>query len=195
MKTSKILATVLALVCILSLCAIPAFAGEETNVKPGEKTVSVVGKAKSSTTVTNVYSVDITWGAMSFTYTSEGDKEWDPDTHTYKGNATTSWAPDVENGDLVTVTNHSNADVWVSFEFEAVANKKGTYTGKFGDDAASAVAKLIKKIDAGVENDYAGASKATTKLIMDGVLNLTETKPDVEIGKIKITISQTEITE
>lgn len=63
-----------------------------------------------------VYKVDIVWGAMRFSYTT--GKTWDPDEHRYTDIRIYDWIPEVcySNGNNeVTVYNHSNADVSVSF--------------------------------------------------------------------------------
>lgn len=62
--------------------------------------------------VTEIISVEITWGTMEFTYC---DGDWDPDTHTYINGY---WAPNATGSDLVTVVNTGNVAVSVTFGYE-----------------------------------------------------------------------------
>ena len=61
--------------------------------------------------VAEIISVEITWGAMEFTYC---DGEWNPNTHTYENGY---WAATAD-GDLVTVKNTGNVDVSVTFSYK-----------------------------------------------------------------------------
>ena len=73
---------------------------------------------------TQVISVDITWGELSFTYS---DGTWNPDTHTYDG---AGWNVDEEGGNSIKVENTGNADVNVTYDYKAVENG---ITGSFTD--------------------------------------------------------------
>ena len=74
MKTKSIFAFVLALVLAMSL-SVTAFAaaGNET-IKLGDKTIGVNGSYGGDSTAEDTYSVDVEWGAMTFTYTTTGEK-------------------------------------------------------------------------------------------------------------------------
>ncbi len=88
-----------------------------------------------------VYSVDVEWGAMTFRYTTG---TWDPETHQMKTDATsTGWEvydsqADKALGDIqhdinrVTVTNHSNADVWATLTYEGSNDGTNDYTTTAG---------------------------------------------------------------
>ena len=73
---------------------------------------------------TQVISVDITWGELSFTYS---DGTWNPDTHEYDGEG---WTVDEEGGNSIKVENTGNADVNVTYDYKAVENG---ITGSFTD--------------------------------------------------------------
>ncbi|MDO4325953.1 MAG: YDG domain-containing protein [bacterium] len=60
------------------------------------------------TAVEDVISVDVTWGAMEFTYT---DGAWNPETHTYGDGGWTA----TDDRDQITVTNKGNTNVTVSY--------------------------------------------------------------------------------
>ena len=61
-----------------------------------------------------VYSVDVAWNDLSFTY-DEGKLSWNPEDHDYtKADSAANWSDDEG---FVTVTNHSNADVAVTVSF------------------------------------------------------------------------------
>lgn len=81
-------------------------------------------------------SVDVEWGAMEFTYTQE---EWNPNTHKYEKEG---WEPDdVEKGNKITVTNHSNIAVNVSYRYDQTDT---TVAGSFADGEGSAVITPIE---------------------------------------------------
>ena len=72
-------------------------------------TINVAGKYAESS---DIVSVDISWGAMEFTY-NKGN--WDPQKHEYTNETgKNAWTA---NGNTITVTNHSNVDVTASFGF------------------------------------------------------------------------------
>ena len=58
-----------------------------------------------------VVSVEITWGAMEFTYC---DGDWNPDSHTYENGY---WKADETDGDVITVQNKGNVAVSVTFDY------------------------------------------------------------------------------
>lgn len=145
-------------------------------ISTGEKDIDVEARYQDSTTVGTVYSVDISWGTMQFTYTERGTKEWNPDDHSYTESTTTSWTA---SGNTVTVVNHSNAEVTASFAFEAL-EAYNTLTGTF--DVAS------KSLKAGAVGGYDTADKVTAKLSLSGTLPESLTK-FTKVGEITVTIS------
>ena len=84
-------------------------------------TINVAGKYAESS---DIVSVDISWGAMEFTY-NKGN--WDPQKHEYtNGTEKNAWTA---NGNTITVTNHSNVGVTASFGFAKAdgTNISGTF--------------------------------------------------------------------
>ncbi len=79
------------------------------------------------------YCVSISWGSMEFTYTAP-NKKWNPTNHTVEnGTGDGVWSYDA-NANKITVANHSNADVKVSFKFNADSNYQ--ITGDFSLSAS-----------------------------------------------------------
>lgn len=62
--------------------------------------------------VRDVISVEITWGAMKYTY---DDGKWDKDTHQYDGRG---WTPDIEGGDQIRVENTGKKAVTAGFAYK-----------------------------------------------------------------------------
>ena len=95
-----------------------AFAAEgSTVISQGNQEIDVEAKYESSVETPAVYSVDVSWGAMQFSYAASGTKDWNADSHTYTDNKEAGWTAE---GNTVRVTNHSNAQVTASFTFEAL---------------------------------------------------------------------------
>ena len=69
-----------ALVCTMSTTA---FAADQDGVNTGDYTAEVKGTYQAGSSGAVVYSVDIAWTDMSFTYTGAGEGTWDPETHQY----------------------------------------------------------------------------------------------------------------
>ena len=100
----KLVSLILALALVLAM-AVSASAATLTAV--GEQDIDVQAKYQDSTVTGDVYSVDISWGTMQFTYAESGSLTWNPNDHSYDGTTTTGWTA---KGYTVTVTNHSNVD-------------------------------------------------------------------------------------
>ena len=167
----KITTLILSLILALAL-SVTAFAA---TVGTGDQEIDVEGKYQDNTTVSTVYSVDVTWGAMQFTYSENGSMTWNPADHTYSDNTIAGWTA---NGNTVTVTNHSNAEMTASFRFDALSSFS-TVTGSF-DIAA-------ETLEAGVEGGYDTADEVTATLSLEGTLdeNVTDF---TKIGTITVNI-------
>lgn len=59
----------------------------------------------------DIISVDITWGALAFTYS---DGMWSPETHDYEGRG---WKANETDGDKITVTNNGEVEVSVTYSY------------------------------------------------------------------------------
>ena len=173
----KLLAIVLAVFLLMTL-SITVYAAETPGTvgQNGIKEIDVTAKYSSSTNTPNVYSVDIDWSSMTFTYTQKDTKTWNASNHSYDTTTEGEWDKTTA---TVTVTNHSNVSVNASVEYTAVA---GTgVTGTMSNGSAT--------LNAGEEGNYDGADSVTATLTIEGPPNSTVTSDGVTIGTIKVTIS------
>ena len=124
-----------------------------------------------------VYSVDVNWGSLEYTYSSGVTKSWDPTTLKYKETSGTSSWTCQEGADQITVTNNSNADITASLAYgKTDSNITGTFTNpKIGLKSAEGT------------NVWESPSETTT-LSLNGALSDT-TAEKKEIGKVTVTIS------
>ena len=175
MEKMKKTATAILALMLIAAQAVTASA-ETVTGKNGSKSIDVKAKYTSGITTPDVYSVDVTWGKMEFTYSAAGTREWDSATHTYIDKTSASWNAD---GNDVTVVNHSNKDVNVNF---AYASDSG-YNGINGDFDTSS-----KTLNAGEEGNPDSADKVTAKPNLSGTLSNTVAK-FTKVGSITISLS------
>lgn len=166
----KLVSLILALVLALSLTALA------DSAKPENQTHDVKAQYVDNSTQAPVYSVDVSWGAMEFTFTKSGDKVWNADSHTYTDNTKTEWTA---KDNTVTVTNHSNASVIVTLS----VSLKDAYK-----DVTATFSTASKTLKAGVEGKPGEADYLTSTLTLSG--NLPETvKTLTSIGTITVAIN------
>ncbi|MBO7302832.1 MAG: hypothetical protein J6U68_01460, partial [Clostridia bacterium] len=127
-----------------------------------------------NTSTEPVYSVDVTWDDISFTYTG-GSAKWNPASHAYDN--VTSDAKWSDASGSVLVKNHSNASVDVEITFEPLSTANGTANltvngGSF--TLSSAVAGSA----------YTSAPAQTATITASGVPSKSGS-----VGKIKVKIS------
>lgn len=125
-----------------------------------------------------VYSVDITWGDMAFTYTAEAGI-WDPATHKTTDAEGGVWTVDKDGGNTITVTNHSNTGVTAAFSYAAASGFEGI-SGSFDKES------LALKTAVGTE--VANAPSGTAALTLDGALG-SDTTANTTIGTITVTLN------
>ena len=139
------LITIIALVLTVALCASFAASAETlTSLTSTSKDVTITYNSNTPDTSVVVYSVDVTWTDVAFTYNA-GTTVWNPSTHEYDApGASASWA---DGEGSVKVTNHSNAAVKVTVSFITanngsadVAVSNGTFTLATAVDTAKASA-------------------------------------------------------
>ena len=172
-------ALVLTLAMVFSLAPLSAYADTITAVGgTASHDVTATYRADSSGGAGGtVYSVDITWGDMAFTYTAEAGI-WDPATHKTTGAEGGVWTVDKDGGNTITVTNHSNTGV-TAFSYAADTGFEGI-TGTF--DNASL------KLESAVGTTVEAAPKATTSLSLNGALGST-TADNTKIGTITVALN------
>lgn len=124
-----------------------------------------------------VYSVDVEWGSLEYTYSSGVTRSWDPKTLKYKETSGTSSWTCQDGADKITVTNNSNADITASLAYAKTdSNITGTFTNS----------KIGLKSAEGTNVEESPSE--TTTLSLEGALSDT-TAERQEIGKVTVTIS------
>lgn len=173
-------ALVLTLAMVFSLAPLSAYADTLT---------AVGGTASHDVTATYVdgssggaggavYSVDITWGDMAFTYTAAAGT-WDPAKHAYTGAEGGVWTVDNKDGNKIKVTNHSNAEITASIDYTP-APGYDSINGSF--DKTSLV--LATAVDTEVSN----APNDSAALTLTGALD-SKTAANTKIGTITVTLN------
>lgn len=158
-----------ALVCTMSTTA---FAADQDGVGTGSYSADVKGTYRSGAVV---YSVDIAWIDMSFTYTGAGGGTWDPETHQYSESSEGAWTA---SNDSITVTNHSNAAVKATASYQAEIGYEST-TMTFGNNGAT--------VATAVGTEVASAPSATITVTPGGTL--AESANGGKIGTITVSIA------
>ena len=125
--------------------------------------------------VPTVYSVDIDWESLEFTYRL-GNGTWNPADHTVTGGSP-GWD---ESTATITVTNHSNAAVDIKAVF---ADKTTTATA---NGVTAELSNNSFNLDAGKLNDYAGAANNQTTVTVEGTPSTEDT---FTVGTITVTVS------
>ncbi len=173
----KQISLLLSLALVLSL-SVTAFAADGSGSvgRNDSQDIPVTAKNTGSSTDTPVYSVDISWEDMTFTYSATTTRTWNPDTHTYTSSGTRSWNKTTA---AVTVVNHSNVDVDVSIEYAGVAD-----TGVTG-----AMDITSDTLAAGKENKYSEADSGVYTLTISGAPNASVSESGIQIGTITVTIA------
>lgn len=170
----KILSLILALALVMSL-SVTAFAA--TNDGTENTSIDVNAMYSDGVSTPDVISVNVEWGAMSFTYSVNGTKQWDATKHEYTTNSNAAWTA---TGNTVTVTNHSNIAVKAELAFTA-DTAYNTVTGSFDK------AQLL--LDSGDGLTYANADKDTATLTLAGTLANTVTT-STKVGTITVKITK-----
>lgn len=115
----------------------------------------------------DIVSVDITWGAMEFTYS---DGTWNAETHTYEGGG---WMPDETDGNRITTHNNGNVAVSVSYRY---TKTNSTVSGGFTDGQVPITAPVALPV---------GGTKSVW-LILNG--KPTETLEKAVLGSVTVTV-------
>ena len=125
-----------------------------------------------------VYSVDIAWGDMAFTYTAAAGI-WDPTTHKTTGAEGGAWTVDNKDGNTITVTNHSNAEITASI----------AYTPAPGYDSISgSFDKTSLVLATAVDTEVSNAPNDSAALTLTGALD-SKTTANTTIGTITVTLN------
>lgn len=175
MKKITSLLAAAALTCTMGTTA---FAADHDGVGTGSYNADVKGTYQAGGTGAIVYSVDIAWTAMSFTYTGAGQGTWDPENHQYTGGSEAAWTA---SDDSITVTNHSNAAVKATASYKAETGYEST-SMTFGNNEAI--------VATAVGTEVGSAPKETITVTPDGTL--AESADGGKIGTITVNITAAE---
>ncbi|MBQ8862295.1 MAG: hypothetical protein IJ021_06105 [Clostridia bacterium] len=141
----------------------------DSNVVPA---IAVSGELRLESIKRDVYSVEITWGSMEFTYTPK----WNPDTHTYV-HSDSGWSCE-DGANKITVANHSSAPIKVDLEYTAYEDAvTGSLELENGANQTLSAATAIS-----------GAPSITATLNISGALPSTVTERKA-IGTVTVTIT------
>lgn len=174
-------ALVLTLAMVFSLAPLSAYADDTLTAVGHTATHDVTATyvdGSSGGAGGTVYSVDITWGDMAFTYTAEAGI-WDPTNHTYTDAKGGAWTVDNKDGNKIKVTNHSNAEITASIDYTP-APGYDSISGSF--DKTSLV--LATAVDTEVSN----APNDSAALTLTGALDSAATT-STKIGTITVTLN------
>lgn len=176
MKRIISLAVLLAMVFCLG---VPAFAANVAT-NGGTDNSPVKGTYVAGTESAIIYSVDITWGALEFTYTDASEGTWNPGKHVYDGAKAAAWTVDKTDGDKITVTNHSNTAINATLSY-ASKTEFSAVTGAFD--------KSVLNLASAVETEITAAPSDSAKLTLNGALASTTTS-QTQIGTVTISIAK-----
>ena len=174
----KKLVSMLAVAALTCTMGTTAFAADQDGVSTGSYPADVKGTYEAGSPGDVVYSVDIAWTDMSFTYTGAGEGTWDPETHQYSGSSEGAWTA---SNDSITVTNHSNAAVKATASYQAETGYEST-TMTFGNNGATVVTA--------VGTEVASAPSATITVTPSGTL--AQSANGGKIGTITVSIAAAE---
>ena len=141
----------------------------------GERETGNVDVKINTDDVLTVYSVDIQWDPLVFTY-SHGSGTWDPSDHSISGGKT-GWDKTSAN---VVVTNHSNAAVNIAATFPT------TPTTATNNAVTATLSNNTFQLTAGELNNYAGADSKTAIVNVSGTPSVGN---DFTVGTITVAVS------
>lgn len=137
-------------------------------------TIPVTGTYQAIGDGTPVYSVDITWGSMEFTYQASGGA-WNPETHTYGEGSSGTWTCE-DGANQITIKNHSNAYVNCDLKYTSIDSN---ITGNLSTN--------ILTFGSAVNTPVDDPPTGTATLDLTG--QLPSGSNEAEIGTVTITIT------
>lgn len=164
----------LSIICLSILLALSlsVTAWAVTKEDLGETTIPVKAVYQENNTMENVYSVDITWGSMDFTYqVSSGS--WNPSTHSYSSSE--GWVY-TEDANKITIANHSNINITCTLKYDSLSY-----------DVSGELSKETIWLDSAEETSVDSPPTDSAILTLDGVLS-SGTTANANIGTITVTI-------
>lgn len=173
----KIFAIIISL-ALLSTASVTAFAASPITAKDGSDSAVVKGTYVAGDASATVYSVDIAWGSMEFTYTDASKGTWNPDTHGYDGAKAAAWSCATD-ANKIEVTNHSNANVTAQLSYAPESGYNGI-SGSFSDGGTL-------NLNSAVDTRYSAAPSGSATLSLTGDL-ASDTSAKTKIGVVTVTL-------
>ncbi len=149
----------------------------------GDYNKDVNATYQDGTSADTIYSVDITWGSMEFTYTGAGEGTWNPATHTFSGGAPAGWSCETD-ADKITLANHSNAVVNATLAYAAKTGYSAI-SGSFSETSGTSNDNVISLASA-VGTTVSNAPTDFARLSLSGAL--PQGVSDQVIGSVTITL-------
>lgn len=118
--------SIAAALALLTGVAVFAESSEKTISGNESQSINVIAKRTDTTENNVVYSVDMKWDDMTFTYHEKSTRVWNPTDHTYSEKITGEW--DKNTADIL-VANHSNADVGYTLTCSVDSKYSNFYLG------------------------------------------------------------------
>lgn len=172
----RMMSVFLALALVLCM-GMTVFAADITTLE-GSAAEDVKATYQAGGSSATIYSVDVTWGSMEYTYTAAGEGTWLPSTHAYEGATEAAWSCATD-ANKITVTNHSNTALAAALSYTAEASYSAI-SGSFGNSTlnlATAVGTTIEE-----------APTANTALTLSGALSSSVTT-STKIGSVTVILS------
>ena len=167
----KLAAAALTLTMAFSMST-PAYAAG--NIAVDQASADIKASYQEGNTLTeNVYSVDVNWGSLEYTYHPSKTKTWNTETLKYDTKGNPYWECDNDQN-KITVTNHSNKAISANFEYEQVNE---SVDGTFNQTKIN--------LKSAVGTDVDGAPTGTATLSLSGSMAEDDNKV---LGNVKVTI-------
>lgn len=177
----KKLAFILALAAMASTSATAFADNGVVDNDGGSQDVSVKAKYVDELQADKVINADVEWGKMEFTYSVSGTKSWNVKTHDYDIEKSGAWTAE---GNEISVTNHSNADIFADFTYEQLTGYEKV-TGEFSEKRLSlpsaegkavGAAELTGSVTLTLDGELADDVTAMTN-VGTAVVSISENKP------------------
>ena len=134
---------------------------------------------------TPIYSVDITWGSMEFTYTAASEGTWNPEAHRFDNVVSGQWSH-ANDANKITVTNHSNTSITAEFSFNPNSSFSGL-SSNFVNDSNNTLTDNELTLNSAVGSNTNAAPSASAYLELSG--DITSTLPEnTTCGTVTVTI-------
>lgn len=164
------------------------------NVNGGSQQIPVMGSYVGESTEI-VYSVEVEWTPMNFTYTAPSKGTWNPEKHEYT-NPDSSQEGIWSEPATITITNHSNSEIHAALSYESERSVQGVVV-KFNEPSVSidyhdVLNTEIASADNGADGQAGAEQSKSFRVRPFGELPKIisyKTPEDTPIGTITVTIT------